>query len=73
MKQVFYLTQIGCVDSKERLSVLINKYLNEYFLDREFKKVTVIGTKNIHYAYLDLDLKEFILGEIDYSSLDVVS
>ena len=76
MKQVFYLTdykEFGCVDSKDKLAILINRCINKYYLDRAFGGINAISVHSVYYSYLDLDLKEFILGEIDYSSLDVVS
>ena len=50
---------------------MINRCINEYYLDRVFGGITIIGVHSVYYSYFDL--KEFILGEIDYSSLDVVS
>ena len=72
MKQVFYLTdykEFGCVDSKDKLA--INICINEYYLDILFWWIIIIFFFFVYYFYFYL--KEFILGEIDYSSLDVVS
>jgi hypothetical protein len=66
--------EFGCVEDKDRLSVLVNNYLNEYFLDREFNSIVKIDSSKytILYSYYDIDLDECVLSEIDFSVLDVV-
>jgi len=77
MRVVYYLSnymEFGCVEDKDRLSVLVNNYLNEYFLDREFNSIVKIDSSKytILYSYYDIDLDECVLSEIDFSVLDVV-
>ena len=77
MRVVYYLSnymEFGCVEDENRLSVLINNYLNEYFLDREFNSVVKVDNSKytILYSYYDIDLDECVLSEIDFSVLDVV-
>lgn len=75
MKKVYYLTEyreIGCVNNLNRISVLVNDYVNQYMFRVEFIDIVFISEFEIEYIIFDLDLKENISYTMNYSTLKVV-
>jgi hypothetical protein len=78
MNKVYFLTdfmELDCVSNLNKIHILINNYINEYFTDLEFIRVLEIDEKGfkIFYKVLDLDTKEEYNKWLYFSYFNVIS